>query len=1626
MTVHWKKVYVFISSTFNDMHAERDYLVKQVFPRLQEWCERRRLRLVDIDLRWGVTEADASQNKRVVQVCLERIDACRPFFICFLGQRRGWVPAKDDISPETYAQYPDLQQYAGDASVTELEILHALVNPLHRGKTTGAEYSPAEHSFFYLRQPDYLAAMPEDPPQLRQVYTNEGISDPEERHRADLELERWRTEVIPKTGRPVRYYQARWDPAASTPEIRLPLACPSTAEPGSPAWNAALARWSGQWQKALGAMRFDARGEFTDPADRQRAEQFNARLTRGRLTGFTCEGRPLAEIILADLQAAIEARFPDHVEIADLTPLQRELDQQEQFLTLASEGFIEREGDFDELDHYVQDNTRGTFFLTAPAGLGKTSLLARWIDRQQNGQDANESLHYRFIGASDGSATVDGLLRSLLTEIQELTGKLRGKEIPADPNELRAALPELLEVIGSSGKTVLVLDGLNQLESGLGDLAWLPLALPSGVKVIASFKRGEPQAEAYLERLRIDGEAILAEVRPFESLEDRRRLVRAYLSQFLKELDERHLEALVRSEGASNPLYLKVVLAELRVFGAFADLGEKIRSDFGLTPLSAFAALLRRLESDPAYSPVPPERLVPRVLAWLAHARTGLTAEEVADLLVREGLLPDDDSGRQGAVEAVHGLLRQVRPYLARREGRVDFFYESFKLAVLERYVRQEEATEAHPQSRSTRDWHASLAEYFEAQPLRIGDEQAPNRHKLAELAYQQARAGLTEALGRTLWDYSYIEARLEAVDVQTLIADYDLASLPEAGLSGEARRKLSLLQGALRLSAHVLARDIAQLPSQLTGRLLGRQEAEFRNLLEEVRRKTTRPWLRPLTPSLTPPGGPLLYTLSGHSGPVKAVAVTPDGRRGISASWDGTVKVWDLEHGVELFTLSGHGGKVHAVAITPNGRRAVSASADKTLKMWDLETGQELLTLCGHSKDVRAVAVTDDGRQAVSASADRTLRVWDLEHGGELHTLSGHGVFVEAMAVTPDGRRAVSASADRTLRVWDLERGAELYRLCGHSGDITAVTVTPDGRRAVSGALDRTLKVWDLEHGTELHTLHGHDGFIDVVAVTADGRRAVSASSDKSLKVWDLERGSELHTLYGHRLKVAAIGVTLDGLLAVSASYDGTVRVWDLERGAQLRVLHGHGSIVNAVAVTPDGRRAVSASDDGTLKVWEISNLLLAGALDADLESEPVPYTSRGHSGEVSAVVVTLDGRRAVSASWDRTLKVWDLEQGLELRTMHGHSDRVNAVAVTPDGRRAVSASDDRTLRVWDLEHGVVVHTLIGHDGPVTAIAVTPDGQQAVSASWDRTLKVWSLELGLELCTLSGHGYWVNAIVITPDGQKAVSASDDGTLKVWSLGSGAELHTLHITSKVRAIAVTPDGRRVLAACHGMLVKVWDLEAGTELLTLYGHDRVVQAVAVTPDGRQAVSASLDMTLKVWDLERGMEMHTLTRYAGEVKTVLVTPDGQRAVSASWNKTLKVWNLDSGCELATFSDEGGISTCAVGPDGVTIVAVGSMGPGWQRIHFLRLENVLPGPSVVTAWRAPAAPLQRLVRRSAGSLAFGCPHCRTWSEIPESALGTELPCPHCGKVIRLNPFVIEADWRQVAAAWRPGKTP
>lgn len=728
--------------------------------------------------------------------------------------------------------------------------------------------------------------------------------------------------------------------------------------------------------------------------------------------------------------------------------------------------------------------------------------------------------------------------------------------------------------------------------------------------------------------------------------------------------------------------------------------------------------------------------------------------------------------------------------------------------------------------------WHRQITDYYwgTCSACWLGCDRYGIHHLPAHLL----AAGQVENLRELLLDFDWLQAKLDATDTAALIADYEL-------LLGDA--ELRLVQGALRLSAHVLAQDKTHLAGQLLGRLLSQEAPGIQVLLNRAQGYSAAPWLRPLAPSLALPGGPLLRTMTGHTGGLNAVAVTLD-RRVISAADDHTLKVWDLESGAELVTLTGHIDEVTAVAVIPDGQYAVSASKDKTLKLWDLENGELRLSLQGHAGPVNAVAVTSDGR-AISASADRSLKVWDLESGVELSTLIGHTEAVTAVTVTPDNQRAISASVDETLILWNLESGAPRFTFRGHAGPVNAVALTPDGQRVISASNDFSVKIWDLESRRELHTLLGHADRVAAVTVTPDGNQIISASHDKVLKVWDLD-GAELLTLAGHTNRVMAVAVAPDGRRVVSASDDTTLRVWDLRAGTASHTRRGHTAEVNAVAVTPDGRYALSASEDHTLRMWSLKD-------GAEL------CILHGHTEGVTAVAITPDSQRAVSAAGSpyslsgSTLMVWDLEHREKVRGLEGHDEVVRAMTVMPDGRHSLFASRDCTIKLWDLESGEKLHDVCRDTLGVTAVAVLPSCRRVISACWN-TLKIWNLETGDELLTLRGHTDYVNAVVVTPDGRHAVSASHDTTLKVWDLESGAELSTLRgHTRRVNALAITQDGRYLLSASHDLFLKVWDLGSGQVVASFIGESSLL-ACAVAPDGRTVVAGEQSGQVHILRLE----------------------------------------------------------------------------------------------------------------------------------------------------------------------------
>jgi WD40 repeat protein len=548
---------------------------------------------------------------------------------------------------------------------------------------------------------------------------------------------------------------------------------------------------------------------------------------------------------------------------------------------------------------------------------------------------------------------------------------------------------------------------------------------------------------------------------------------------------------------------------------------------------------------------------------------------------------------------------------------------------------------------------------------------------------------------------------------------------------------------------------------------------------------------------------GQVLRTFTGHEGKVSGVALSPDGRRALSGSHDRTLRLWDLQTGQMIHSLSGHEDMVFAMAMSPDGHLALSGSRDRMLRLWDLRTGELRRILAGHEDGVGAVAFCQDARRALSGSRDRTLRLWDLQTGQLLRTLAGHEGMVFAVAMTPDGRHALSGSEDGTLRLWDLQSGQLLCTLAGHQGGVNALAVSPDGRQALSGSDDGTLRLWDLQSGQLLRTLAGHEPGVYAVTITPDGRHGVSGSDDRTIKLWDLRASRSPLITTGHEGPVSVVAVSPDGRQALSGSYDRTLRLWESSTGRLVHYFAGHESAVIAAAISHDGFHALSGSYDRMLRLWDLRTGELLGTFGG--RERPVGATMPGpearqnpswslgemmrlwtprhhqeiqaieralrlfpsrmlqqwviqlsHSHWANAVVTTSNGRCALAAAQDRTLKLWDLHTHLLIRSFQGHEDEIHAVALATDDRQAISGSADRTLRLWDVSTGDLLHSFTGHAGPVISVAMCPDGRYGLSGSRDRTLRLWDLE-ERSCRAIAPLESAPQAITVAPDGRAIV-----------------------------------------------------------------------------------------------------------------------------------------------------------------------------------------------------------------------------------------------------------------------------
>jgi len=626
---------------------------------------------------------------------------------------------------------------------------------------------------------------------------------------------------------------------------------------------------------------------------------------------------------------------------------------------------------------------------------------------------------------------------------------------------------------------------------------------------------------------------------------------------------------------------------------------------------------------------------------------------------------------------------------------------------------------------------------------------------------------------------------------------------------------------------------------------------------LEQVEKSKDRPWLRPLTPSLTPAGEILIRTLSleGDDFFVNTIAITPDGTKMVSGSQ--SLIVWDMKTGTILNTITGHNKSVNAVVITSDGKQIVSGSTDSTIKIWNIESGKNIDTFIGHQSSIRAIAITPDGKNLVSASHDTTLKVWDLQTGECLCTCIEHQKSVSVLAIHPDGDKVISGDDDKRLIVWNLKDGkllrdikyfeGYLYAIAitnygiSFTGDekkllvatrvaerdnpfevcdistgqvlknltdetwlgtwITRVAITPDETKVVAASKDRNgIKILDLRTGIPLGSFEAHYGQdVTALAITPDGKQLVTGAW-KTIKIWDLtliQKRIKSKSIIKHRSSVQAVAITPDGKQAISGDGNGTIIIWDIDSQKPLKTLPGGYNGIKAIAVTPDGQKFVSTfvSGEGSYKGVQIWNFHNTKKLFGNCRAEK----------EVETVAITPDSKYIVSAVYNSII-IWDLESQNIFRELYDPALRpITSVVITPDGKYIIAGTVGNLLVIWDFKSGnkIKVIELLnkwnGHDSgeSITSIAVTPNSKQLISASSDKSMRIWDIAQGTELKNFSIHNNSANAVVVNPSGDFAISG--DYSIKVWHIQTGKIVASFSVESSVLSCAITSDGLTIVA-----------------------------------------------------------------------------------------------------------------------------------------------------------------------------------------------------------------------------------
>lgn len=635
---------------------------------------------------------------------------------------------------------------------------------------------------------------------------------------------------------------------------------------------------------------------------------------------------------------------------------------------------------------------------------------------------------------------------------------------------------------------------------------------------------------------------------------------------------------------------------------------------------------------------------------------------------------------------------------------------------------------------------------------------------------------------------------------------------------------------------------------------------------------------------------GKELHTFRGHANAITSICFVGQSLL-CSAGLDNSISVWHLEQGHRVHVLTGHNRRVQSCASDKAGKVIASASWDCTVKIWNATKGDRQCELLVGSP-VNCVDFHPDGQLIVTGSWDATLKIWDIFHRQRKAILRGHQTSVRDVAYSPSGRHIASASLDGDVKLWSAFNGTQVGNIQGHSLPINKLTFSPSGKELITVSDDHKVKVWSGNLGKPVQCIANEYGAAMSVSLKSDVVFVGYHSGD--IRCFDTMTGWEIFSQKHHTASVRCIRY-IGGGLVVAGSDDNTVSVMSESNGKLLARMGNHNKPILCLAHTTE--YLAVGSEDFTCSLHKNST-------EKDFTSSKknpgtLYQTLHGHIGPVTSCTFSGCGKQLATASRDASIRIYlvdSVNKGLEatlVKVLNDcHKDWITGCQWSNIADYIVTSSVDFNLKVWDVSTGSEKQTMTGHMAGINAM--TYSYGCVVSCSSDGLVKVWS-QKGTEITTLYGHTQRVTGCDMIVSVRNEIPVQEEEADTSWADAVDAADVTGKSKSKKRNPGVRMENVLVATCSDDGSVRIWQPLQAHELANMTGHDDRVLSVASDAHGKLCTS-SLDKSVRLWAPHLSTKTAE-TGHNGPVTFVQCIQSGLGLLTGSRDGVLMFWSLDT---------------------------------------------------------------------------------------------------------------------------------